>query len=168
MGRPLLLPGVHQARLSLQLALEGLHLRFQRVQLALLRVQHVAELLEEFSLLHVPELQLDKARLVHGVGNTMKTLEYMLRARELLARGQEELAESALSEAIDAAVAAENLVLLTQARMALGELLVAQGRHEEALPFLQAVVRTEIADGSVDAEVKRAAHLLRQMRGVEP
>jgi hypothetical protein len=98
----------------------------------------------------------------------MKTLEHIQRARELLARGQEELAESALSDAIDAAVAAEDLVLLTQARMALGELMFEQGRHEEAIPFLQAVVRTEIADGAVDREVKRAAHLLRRIRGIEP
>ena len=97
----------------------------------------------------------------------MKTREHIQRARELLARGQEELAEASLSDAIDAAVAAEDLVLLTQARMALGELLVEQGRHEEAIPFLQAVVRTERADGSVDLEVKRAAHLLRQIRGIE-
>ncbi|MBN1207227.1 MAG: hypothetical protein JXB05_20245 [Myxococcaceae bacterium] len=98
----------------------------------------------------------------------MKTLEHLQRARELLARGQEELAESALSDALDAAVEAENLVLLTQARMALGELMYEQGRHEEAMPFLQAVVRTEIADGSVDGEVKRAARLLRLIRGIEP
>jgi hypothetical protein len=98
----------------------------------------------------------------------MNALEYMQRARELLARGQDELAESALSDAIDASVAAENLVLLTQARMALGELMLGQGRQEEALPFLLAVVRTEIADGSVDLEVKRAAHLLRQVRGIQP
>jgi hypothetical protein len=98
----------------------------------------------------------------------MKTLEHLQRARELLARGQEELAEAALSDAIDAAVAVEDLVLLTQARMALGELLFEQGRHDEALPFLQAVVRTEIADGSVDSEVKRSAHLLRHIRGIEP
>ncbi len=98
----------------------------------------------------------------------MKTLEHIQRARELLARGQEELAEAALSDAIDAAVAAEELVLLTQARMALGEMLFEQGRYEEAIPFLQAVVRTEIADGSVDLEVKRSAHLLRRIRGIEP
>ncbi|SEU02449.1 hypothetical protein [Stigmatella erecta] len=98
----------------------------------------------------------------------MNALEHIQRARELLARGQEELAESALSDAIDAAVAAESLVLLTRSRMALGELLFEQGRHEEALPFLQAVVRTELADGSVDAEVKNAAQLLRRIRGVEP
>lgn len=98
----------------------------------------------------------------------MKTLEHIQRAQELLARGQEELAEAALSDAIDAAIAAEDLVLLTQARMALGEMLFEQGRHEEALPFLQAVVRTEIADGSVDLEVKRSAHLLRRIRGIEP
>jgi hypothetical protein len=97
-----------------------------------------------------------------------KTLEYIQRARELLARGQDELAESALSDAIDDAVAAEDLVLLTQARMALAELMVAQARHEEAIPFLQAVIRTELADGSVDLEVKRAAHLLRQIRGIAP
>jgi tetratricopeptide (TPR) repeat protein len=98
----------------------------------------------------------------------MKTLEYIQRAQELLSRGQEELAESALSDAIDEAVAAEDLVLLTRARMALGELLFEQGRHDEALPFLQAVVRTEIADGSVDLEVKRSAVLLRRIRGLEP
>jgi tetratricopeptide (TPR) repeat protein len=98
----------------------------------------------------------------------MKALEHIQRARELLARGQEELAESALSDAIDEAVAAASLVLLTQARMALGELLFAQGRYAEALPFLQAVVRTEIADGSVDAQVKRSAQLLRRIRGLEP
>ena len=98
----------------------------------------------------------------------MKTLEHLQRARELLARGQEELAESALSDAIDEAVSAENLVWLTQARMALGELLFEQGRHEEALAFLKAVVRTEIADGSVDSEVKRSAQLLRRLRGQEP
>jgi hypothetical protein len=88
------------------------------------------------------------------------------RARELLARGRPELAESALSDAIDAAVATQDLVLLTRARMALGELLAQDGREEEALPFLQAVVRTEIADGSVDEEVKRSARLLRQIRGI--
>jgi tetratricopeptide (TPR) repeat protein len=98
----------------------------------------------------------------------MNALEYIQRARELLARGQEELAESALSDAIDASVAAESLVQLTQSRMALGELLFEQGRHDEALPFLQAVVRTELVDGSVDAEVKNAARLLRRIRGVEP
>jgi hypothetical protein len=98
----------------------------------------------------------------------MKTLEHIQRARALLARGQEELAESALSDAIDAAVAAEDLVLLTQARFALAGLMVEQGRHPEAIPFLQAVVRTEIADGSVDLEVKRSAQLLRQIRGIEP
>ncbi len=98
----------------------------------------------------------------------MKALEHIHRARELLARGQEELAESALSDAIDEAVAAGSLVLLTQARMALGELMFAQGRYNEALPFLQAVVRTEIADGSVDLEVKRSAQLLRRIRGQEP
>jgi hypothetical protein len=97
----------------------------------------------------------------------MKALEHIQRARELMARGQEELAESALSDAIDEAVAAESLVLLTQARMALAELLFGQGRYAEALPFLQAVVRTEIADGSVDSEVKRSAQLLRRIRGQE-
>ncbi|MDC0712301.1 hypothetical protein POL68_27815 [Stigmatella sp. ncwal1] len=98
----------------------------------------------------------------------MNALEHIQRARELLARSQEELAESALSDAIDAAVAAEDLVLLTHSRLALGEVLFAQGRHDEALPFLRAVVRTELADGSVDADVKTAAQLLRRMRGVEP
>jgi predicted negative regulator of RcsB-dependent stress response len=91
---------------------------------------------------------------------------HLERARELLERGRPELAESALSDAIDSAVAAEDLVLLTRARMALGELLVQEGREEEALPFLQAVVRTEIADGSVDAEVKLAAQVLRRVRGI--
>lgn len=96
----------------------------------------------------------------------MDAQRHLDRARELLDRGRPELAESALSDAIDSAVAAQNLVLLTRARMALGELLVQEGREEEALPFLQAVVRTELADGSVDAEVKAAARLLRQVRGI--
>jgi hypothetical protein len=50
--------------------------------------------------------------------------------------------------------------------MALGELLTEQGRDDEAIPFLQAVVRTEIADGSVDGEVRLAARLLRRIRGI--
>jgi hypothetical protein len=91
---------------------------------------------------------------------------HLLRARELLARGRPDLAESALSDAIDSSVQAEDLVSLTRARMALGELLVEQGRDEEAIPFLQAVVRTEIPDGSVDGEVKLAARVLRRIRGI--
>jgi len=98
----------------------------------------------------------------------MNVHEYLQRARELLDRGQSEMAESALSDAIDAAVAAEDLVGLTRARFALGELLFQEGRDEEALPYLQAVVRTERADGSVDAEVKASARMLRQLRGIEP
>jgi hypothetical protein len=50
--------------------------------------------------------------------------------------------------------------------MALGELLTEQGRDDEAIPFLQAVVRTEIADGSVDGEVRLAARLLRRIRSI--
>lgn len=96
----------------------------------------------------------------------MDALRHLQRARELIERGRPELAESALSDAIDASVLAEDLVLLTRARMALGELLFEQGRDAEAVPFLQAVVRTEIADGSVDHEVKAAARLLRQIRGI--
>lgn len=98
----------------------------------------------------------------------MNVQEHIQRSRELLARGQSELAESALSDAIDAAVAAEDIVLLTQARFALGELLFQQGRDDEALPYLQAVVRTERVDGSVDSEVKASARMLRQIRGIEP
>ncbi|NMO20805.1 hypothetical protein HPC49_26505 [Pyxidicoccus fallax] len=98
----------------------------------------------------------------------MNAQEHIQRSRELLARGQPELAESALSDAIDAAVAAEDIVLLTRARFALGELLFQQERDDEALPYLQAVVRTERVDGSVDAEVKASARLLRQIRGIEP
>ncbi len=98
----------------------------------------------------------------------MNVQEHIQRSRELLARGQSELAESALSDAIDAAVAAEDLILLTQARFALGELLFQQERDDEALPYLQAVVRTERVDGSVDAEVKASARMLRQIRGTEP
>ncbi len=96
----------------------------------------------------------------------MESSRHLLRARELLARGRPDLAESALSDAIDSAVQAEDLVSLTRARMALGELLSEQGREEEAIPFLQAVVRTEIADGSVDDEVKLAARVLRRIRGI--
>ena len=95
----------------------------------------------------------------------MDTLRHLQRARELLERGRPELAESALSDAIDAAVRAEDLVLLTRARLARGELLAGEGREDESLPFLQAVVRTELADGAVDAEVKSAARLLRRLRG---
>ncbi len=98
----------------------------------------------------------------------MNAQEHIQRSRELLARGQPELAESALSDAIDAAVAAEDIVLLTRARFALGELLFQQERDDEALPYLQAVVRTERVDGSVDAEVKASARMLRQIRGIEP
>ena len=96
----------------------------------------------------------------------MDASRHLQRARELLERGRPELAESALSDAIDSAVQAEDLVLLTRARLALGELLADQGREEEAIPFLQAVVRTEIADGSVDGEVKVSARLLRRIRGI--
>ena len=92
--------------------------------------------------------------------------QHLERARELAARGRVDLAESALSDALDAAVAAEDLRALTRARLALGELLVEDGRADEALAFLRAVVRTELADGSVDAEVKRAARALRLLRGV--
>ncbi|MFY0582845.1 hypothetical protein ACN28S_58900 [Cystobacter fuscus] len=96
----------------------------------------------------------------------MDASRHLQRARELIERGRPELAESALSDAIDAAVLAEDLVALTRVRMALGSLLVEQQREEEAMAFLQAVVRTEIADGSVDAEVKAAAQLLRRIRGI--
>ncbi|HSP76949.1 MAG TPA: hypothetical protein VLQ93_00360 [Myxococcaceae bacterium] len=96
----------------------------------------------------------------------MDASRHLQRARELLERGRPELAESALSDAIDAAVAAEDLVWLTRARLALGELLFEQERPDEAIPFLQAVVRTEIPDGSVDSEVKHAARLLRLIRGI--
>ncbi|PTL76787.1 tetratricopeptide repeat protein [Vitiosangium sp. GDMCC 1.1324] len=96
----------------------------------------------------------------------MDALRHLQRARELIDRGRPDLAESALSDAIDAAVLSEDLVLLTRARMALGELLFDQERDEEAVPFLQAVVRTEIPDGSVDSEVKSAAGLLRRIRGI--
>lgn len=96
----------------------------------------------------------------------MDALRHLQRAQELLARDRPELAESALSDAIDSAVHAEDLVLLTRARMALGALLAEQGRDDEAIPFLQAVVRTERADGSVDAEVKAAAQWLRRLRGI--
>ncbi|MCE9671890.1 hypothetical protein LY474_29210 [Myxococcus stipitatus] len=98
----------------------------------------------------------------------MNVQEHLQRARQLLAREQPEMAESALSDAIDAAVAAEDLVLLTQARFALGELLFQQERDQEAIPYLAAVVRTERLDGAVDDEVKRAARMLRQLGGVEP
>ncbi|QDE93764.1 hypothetical protein BHS06_34935 [Myxococcus xanthus] len=98
----------------------------------------------------------------------MNVDEHIQRARELLARNQPEMAESALSDAIDAAVAAEDIVLLTRARFALGELLFHQERDAEAVPYLQAVVRTERIDGSVDVEVKASARMLRQIRGIEP
>ncbi|MCP3104025.1 hypothetical protein LZ198_34640 [Myxococcus sp. K15C18031901] len=98
----------------------------------------------------------------------MNVQEHLQRARQLLAREQPEMAEAALSDAIDAAVASQDLVLLTQARFALGELLFEQQRDEEAIPYLAAVVRTEMLSGAVDTEVKRAARMLRQIGGVEP
>ncbi|MBF5045362.1 hypothetical protein FGE12_23355 [Aggregicoccus sp. 17bor-14] len=97
----------------------------------------------------------------------LTSAQHLARAAELSARGRPELAESALSDAIDAAVAEEDLRALTRARLALGTFLVDAERADEAYPFLKAVVRTEFADGSVDAEVKVAARLLRQVRGEE-
>ena len=97
----------------------------------------------------------------------MKSEQHLARAERHLTEGRPDLAESALASAIDEAVSEEDLVQLTRARMALGRLLADDGRREDALPFLQAVVRTERADGSVDAEVKEAAALLRRLRGVE-
>lgn len=96
----------------------------------------------------------------------MDVSRHLQRAHELLERGRPELAESALSDAIDSAMRAEDLVMLTRARMALGQLLADQGREDEAIPFLQAVVRTEIPDGSVDGEVKVSARLLRRIRRI--
>ncbi|MFY2560524.1 hypothetical protein ACN469_23180 [Corallococcus terminator] len=98
----------------------------------------------------------------------MNVQEHLQRAQELLARGQPELAESALSDAIDASVAADDLIQLTRARFALGAFLFQQQRDDEALPYLQAVVRTERVDGAVDSEVKASARMLRQIRGTEP
>ena len=97
----------------------------------------------------------------------LTSAQHLERAAELRARGRLELAESALPDAIDAAVAEEDLRALTRARFALGRFLVDEGRADEASPFLKAVVRTELVDGSVDAEVKAAARLLRQVRGEE-
>jgi len=97
----------------------------------------------------------------------LTSAQHLERAAELRARGRDELAESALSDAIDAAVAEEDLRALTRARFALGSFLVEAARADEAYPYLKAVVRTELADGSVDACVKQSARLLRQVRGEE-
>ena len=97
----------------------------------------------------------------------LTSAQHLERAAELRARGRTELAESALSDAIDAAVAEEDLRALTRARLALGAFLVDEARADEAYPYLKVVVRTEFEDGSVDAEVKQAARLLRQVRGEE-
>jgi hypothetical protein len=88
------------------------------------------------------------------------------RARELLGREQVEQAESTLNDCVEAAAAAGDEVLLTRARFLLGELLCGQGREEEAWPLLRLVIRTEREDGSLDREIKQAARLLRQMRGL--
>lgn len=171
MRRALVLPGIDEAGVALQLLLELLHLGGERVERALLVVEHLAELLQQVLLLGEADLQLHEALVVHGgrgypvQGARVKSERHLERATEYLARGRADLAESALSAAIDEAVAEEDLVQLTRARMELGALLADDGRGDEALPFLQAVVRTERADGSVDAEVKRAAALLRRLRG---
>ncbi|RJS14772.1 hypothetical protein DRW03_34520 [Corallococcus sp. H22C18031201] len=98
----------------------------------------------------------------------MKASQHIQRAQELRERGRLDLSESALSDAIDAAVAEEDLILLTRARFLLGALLFEQERDDEALPYLKAVVRTERVDGAVDSEVKEAARMLRQMRDIAP
>ncbi|MBU8896632.1 hypothetical protein KRR26_13525 [Corallococcus sp. M34] len=98
----------------------------------------------------------------------MKASQHIQRAQELRERGRLDLAESALSDAIDAAVAEEDLILLTRVRFLLGALLFEQDRDDEALPYLKAVVRTERVDGAVDSEVKEAARMLRQMRDIAP
>lgn len=95
----------------------------------------------------------------------MKAADVFEKAGALLARGDEDHAEALLNDALELAETEGDLRLLTRVRLALGELLFAQGRTAEADPLLHRVMRTEIADGSVHPQVKRAATLLAQLRG---
>lgn len=62
----LVLTGVHQAGLGFQLLLEPVHLCAQLADDLLLLVQHAAELLQQFLLVHVADFQLGDSLLVHG------------------------------------------------------------------------------------------------------
>lgn len=95
----------------------------------------------------------------------MKASDFLEKAGQLIARGDEDHAEAHLNDAIELAASEGERVILTRARLSLAELLCAQERQEEADPLLRLVIRTEIADGSVHPEVKRAAALLAQLRG---
>lgn len=95
----------------------------------------------------------------------MKSVDLLEKARELLARGNVDHAESKLLDAIEHAAGEDDEVTLTKARLALGELLHTQGRDDEADGWLRLVIRTEREDGSVREEVKRSAVVLAEIRG---
>jgi tetratricopeptide (TPR) repeat protein len=95
----------------------------------------------------------------------MDAKDLLARGQALVERGQYEMGEAALLDALEQAQQAGDEVLLTKARLALGELYVGQERNEEASDLLRLVICTEIPDGSVKAEVKRSAVLLSHLRG---
>lgn len=99
------------------------------------------------------------------LAGTVKASDLLQRALQFLGRGDEDVAEATLLDAVEQALVEEEIVTLTRARLALGELLLRQERGGEADPYLHLVIRTERADGSVHAEVRRAAALLATLRG---
>lgn len=91
--------------------------------------------------------------------------DLLARADEQRARGNLELAEALYVQAVEAGNEGEGIVTLTRARLRLAEVLLEQGRPEEADPLLGTVMRTEREGGIVRAEVKAAARWMSQVRG---
>ncbi|MBM4379733.1 MAG: hypothetical protein FJ086_10600 [Deltaproteobacteria bacterium] len=95
----------------------------------------------------------------------MKADDLLARADEQRARGNLELAEALYVQAVEAGDEGEGIVTLTRARLRLAEVLLEQGRPEEADPLLGTVMRTEREGGILRAEVKAAARWMSQIRG---
>jgi len=91
--------------------------------------------------------------------------DLLARADEQRARGNLELAEALYVQAVEAGDEGEGIVALTRARLRLAEVLLEQGRPEEADPLLGTVMRTEREGGIIRAEVKAAARWMSQIRG---
>jgi len=81
----------------------------------------------------------------------------------LLDRGEGDCGEALLREVASTALLAGDIVLATQARCCLGELLIELDRPDEAKPLLESVVTAQIPsdmDDLLDMEVARASELL--------
>jgi hypothetical protein len=91
--------------------------------------------------------------------------DLLARGQRLVERGDHDMAESVLLDALEAAGASGDEVLLTRARLALGELYVGLERNAEADALLRLVICTEIPGGVIREEVKRSAALLSHLRG---